>query len=787
MAASDIKVVADFTDLQLMRRELVGVSKDAKTSAGVFEREFNKVSRALSISAKSTQVFYNSTLKVDRVAKSAATSAKVFEAALKQHDATLKKVALSNRRLRMEYKEGYAAQVQLRAEQMRLSAAFRRGVISSDEYKLALGRLGNTATVAGKQVQLSGRKMSSGGVAIQQLGYQAGDFFVQIQSGTNAMVAFGQQATQLVGVLPMVHKQFGLTLGAAVGLSAGLGIAIPILTAIGGYFMRTRKTAKGLEDGLEDLSSAVSAYSSFVNTATMDTQELSSKFGDVGEEASDVAKFLASWAKVDAVRKMNVAVVALTDEFGGLNGQMQDVTNQSRALVDSILGEGVTQFSLPMLDTISDLSAEFGIATQDAYQLVSSMQALSDAEGVNAQVSATVDLHNQFLAVFGTIENIPEELAEVARQAGLIALKAGEINGEVSDVSDNFGKVTWEINESVNAAVRLRDVMADVGKASLSMSDKATILRSQITAARSGQNVSGAGARTETALELARGGATADEIARVAMEAGNAATLVDTLEKELADLLKSDSSKSGKGSSATIKETNLEKLREELNLMEELRGKTEEYTFVRQKLGDQYKEVGQETIDRLQAEYAGIQSLIDLEKQREQLMTGIGQSIADGFTAMVEGTMTVKDAFRNMAKEIIKQLWEIFVVQQIVGVVSQAFGVPKAVTDPAVSAMMSTWDGGGYTGSGARSGGMDGKGGFVAMLHPQETVVDHTKGQSTGGGQSVVINQSFNFSANGDDSVKKIIAQAAPQIAQMTQKSMMDQRRRGGSMKSTFG
>jgi len=56
-----------------------------------------------------------------------------------------------------------------------------------------------------------------------------------------------------------------------------------------------------------------------------------------------------------------------------------------------------------------------------------------------------------------------------------------------------------------------------------------------------------------------------------------------------------------------------------------------------------------------------------------------------------------------------------------------------------------------------------------------------------GSSQPVVINQSFNFSANGDDSVKKIIAQAAPQIAQMTQKSMMDQRRRGGSMKSTFG
>jgi hypothetical protein len=44
-----------------------------------------------------------------------------------------------------------------------------------------------------------------------------------------------------------------------------------------------------------------------------------------------------------------------------------------------------------------------------------------------------------------------------------------------------------------------------------------------------------------------------------------------------------------------------------------------------------------------------------------------------------------------------------------------------------------SFDGGGYTGPGSRSGGLDGRGGFMAMLHPDETVVDHTKGQGAGG------------------------------------------------------
>lgn len=43
-----------------------------------------------------------------------------------------------------------------------------------------------------------------------------------------------------------------------------------------------------------------------------------------------------------------------------------------------------------------------------------------------------------------------------------------------------------------------------------------------------------------------------------------------------------------------------------------------------------------------------------------------------------------------------------------------------------------SFDGGGSTGNGARSGGLDGKGGFLAMLHPQETVTDHFRGQSGG-------------------------------------------------------
>jgi phage-related protein len=63
--------------------------------------------------------------------------------------------------------------------------------------------------------------------------------------------------------------------------------------------------------------------------------------------------------------------------------------------------------------------------------------------------------------------------------------------------------------------------------------------------------------------------------------------------------------------------------------------------------------------------------------------------------------------------------------------VASRLRLPQLPTFGAVS--VPSFAGGGYTGNGARSGGLDGQGGFMAMLHPRETVVDHMK-TSAGGG-----------------------------------------------------
>lgn len=76
----------------------------------------------------------------------------------------------------------------------------------------ASDNLGNTTQKAQPKVGALGSKA-------QQAGYQLQDFVVQVQSGTSVFVAFGQQASQLAGVL----GPGGAVLGAVIALGSAIG------------------------------------------------------------------------------------------------------------------------------------------------------------------------------------------------------------------------------------------------------------------------------------------------------------------------------------------------------------------------------------------------------------------------------------------------------------------------------------------------------------------------------------------------------------------------------------
>lgn len=143
------------------------------------------------------------------------------------------------------------------------------------------------------------------------------------------------------------------------------------------------------------------------------------------------------------------------------------------------------------------------------------------------------------------------------------------------------------------------------------------------------------------------------------------------------------------------------------------------------------------------------QQLMQLERQRQIAVVSSSAYLFDSLAGLAE-------AFGKKQSNTYKTLFALskgFAVAdaslRLSMAIAQAMADPSALTLPqklanyaAVASTMGnlvntissiqyggSFDGGGFTGIGPRSGGIDGKGGFPAILHPNETVIDHTKGQ----------------------------------------------------------
>lgn len=241
----------------------------------------------------------------------------------------------------------------------------------------------------------------------------------------------------------------------------------------------------------------------------------------------------------------------------------------------------------------------------------------------------------------------------------------------------------------------------------------------------------------------------------------------------------------------------LAELQKQIALQEELNGKTEAEKKVRQALGDDYSKYSSVVIKGLEDQ---IQKQMDLEdhlKEQQGLYDTIQSSMEDAFMSMVDGTKSAKDAFKSMAAAIIKELYNVLVVQRIVGSFNATTGTGSGI----VGALAGAFSGGsGYVkGMAGRANGgpisagvpyMVGERG-PEMIIPKSSGTVLTNGQTKAalGGASndkyVVHN---NITVTGSDSVmvRQEIAKMIPQISSATKAAMIDAKRRGGQMGNAF-
>ena len=146
--------------------------------------------------------------------------------------------------------------------------------------------------------------------------------------------------------------------------------------------------------------------------------------------------------------------------------------------------------------------------------------------------------------------------------------------------------------------------------------------------------------------------------------------------------------------------------------------------------------------------------------------------------------MNGKFAFKDFANFVIKELLRIairkIVIQNLVNALTGGFAslfAPKPTAQATLNRLPATleeYQGGGFTGYGSRTGGIDGRGGFPAILHPNETVIDHTRG-----GAGMGVNITYNIQAFDSKDTLAAITENAPTISAIIEQQFNRRGRRG--------
>lgn len=182
-----------------------------------------------------------------------------------------------------------------------------------------------------------------------------------------------------------------------------------------------------------------------------------------------------------------------------------------------------------------------------------------------------------------------------------------------------------------------------------------------------------------------------------------------------------------------------------------------------------------ETLPEIAKVSAEMQNIITRNEEVNQSFEAIGNSVSDAFKGMLTGAMSWKDGMRSLIGSVIDQLWKLFVVQKIVGLVTGALGgatgTPTAFSPTTSVTPPSGFMPGFANGTSYAPGGMAlvGERGpeLVNLPRGSQVIPNHKIGGLSGGGSNISVNvdaRGSNDPAAVRAQVQQGILEAAPAI-----------------------
>lgn len=621
-----------------------------------------------------------------------------------------------------------------------------------------------------------------------QLGHQIQDVAVQMQMGTNGLLVFAQQGSQVASLM----GPSGPMIGAILAIGAAMSMA---------FIPQTEKASKVTRDYNEELKKIIEK-----------TQVLTNVNRDAAAAmlAVEIASERKELKRLKDERQDAIKGIHMSSRANQLNNQAVEqgmVGAGSYAGVLKLLSMGMESFSgdlVTNLSTVQAYDARVNIATDSLNRLEEQLAAIN--RGENPFFKDSTDEST------GAVEDFVASLKEKSETLGMTARELMTYEATQAMIRDGNWENAASIYNEIDAYFDRMEALKKNNEQNDSVVSSAEKL---IKSYRDQIAVYGATDR-QIAIYNAAQSMIAD---------GNTenAQSVYGLINAYYDLVDAQNAASEQETKRLNLESNIESIRQSLLTEEQL------YQESYAKRQQQLQEALQQKLVTEQ-EYAALTNELQAQSIERQLndqlrlvggFEGMKQMGVDAISAIIKEGASMSDVFKMIGRTIVDNVIDTivdmgieFVKQQMIqksieasssatsiataaatgtGIAAvmapaaaltslatggaNAIGAQAGMTSTmALSKAMSllSFEGGGFTGTGPRSGGIDSRGGFLSILHPNETVIDHTKGQAMGG---VTIVNNIDASGAGPEVDQKIVA-AMEITSQQTVKQVQDLLRR---------
>lgn len=642
--------------------------------------------------------------------------------------------------------------------------------------------------------------------AMQQAGYQIADFAVQVQNGTSAVQAFGQQGSQMLAV-------FGPA-------GAILGAVVAVGSALTTVFLGLKGEAQKTKGAVEELNQAIGSLGSTYDTSVASSLAAAEKkFGDIGGAVRVLLDDIRELSRKREFEKFAAQAKVVADSFEDSSKQIKGLLNAFGPGFQQLSAQGKKAATEVRQNLSKALNLSEDEATKGALALTKYQKAISALESKDItmegakEAAGSINEARKTLVKLNLITDQTSvkmtELAGKAIDFGVTLQQAAGKDGQksVSELANQINKLARQEVQSAERAARARKKEADE-RARQAVTLAAGEVRAAQAATRARER--------EAAAREADQNARARE-AQAIFEAEQ--RRVKSIEKAYSDSLAS-----------------INKETEALKIQNQLFGQSEEaikaqvdFLAITAALKEKGKNLTLEELDAIhaqlkaRAEEAGLlehkkeeqklqeerekatnSALKKINAERERAQRRINQLIGDGFrtagdaiAGLITGTNTWREALTQVLRKVIDIAAQMgttksggFSFDKLFGAVGGLFGggpifSPVSQAGPIGPGGVQTFHTGGVVGrnSGPVGSRSDER---LIMARTGERVLNRGETMGSGGGGGVVVNQTINLSTGVQQTVRAEVMSLAPQIAAQAKAAVLDAKKRGGGFGAAF-